>query len=78
MTFSQLQGNREVVQALVGMVDSGRVPHAILFHEDDGGGAFPLALAFLQYLYCTMAQDSVSARNLPGFLASSRAIEKSR
>lgn len=50
MSFAQLQGNEDVKQALTGMVDSGRIPHAILFHEDDGGGAFPLALAFLQYL----------------------------
>lgn len=52
MTFSQIQGNRDVCDALTGMVRSGRVPHAILFHEDDGGGAMPIALAFLQYLYC--------------------------
>ena len=65
MTFSQLQGNREVVQALVGMVDSGRVPHAILFHEDDGGGAFPLALAFLQYLYCRQRSGGDSCGSCP-------------
>ena len=52
MTFAQVQGNTEVKRALTGMVDAGRVPHAILFHEEDGGGAFPLTLAFLQYLYC--------------------------
>lgn len=52
MTFAQVPGNSEVKKALAGMVDAGRVPHAILFHEDDGGGAFPLALAFLQYLFC--------------------------
>ena len=34
------------------MVDSGKVPHAIMFHEDDGGGGVPIALAFLQYLFC--------------------------
>ena len=65
MTFSQLQGNREVVQALVGMMDSGRVPHAILFHEDDGGGAFPLALAFLQYLYCRQRSGGDSCGSCP-------------
>ena len=52
MTFAQVQGNTEVKRALTGMVDAGRVPHAILFHEEDGGGAFPLTLAFLQYLFC--------------------------
>ena len=52
MMFRQMQGNDDVVNALTGMVDSGRVPHALMFHEDDGGGAVSLALAFLQYLYC--------------------------
>lgn len=51
MTFGQLQGNDDVKKALTGMVGSGHVPHAIMFHEDDGGGAFPLAVAFLQMLF---------------------------
>lgn len=38
--------------ALKSMVDSGRVPHALMLHEDDGGNAFSIALALLQYLYC--------------------------
>ena len=52
MTFAQVPGNADVKRALVAMADAGRVPHAILLHEEDGGGAFPLAIAFLQYLYC--------------------------
>ena len=52
MTFSDIQGNEEVKAAFRTMVDSGRIPHAILLHEDDGGAAMPLVLAFLQYLYC--------------------------
>lgn len=44
-------GNTEVVEALRTMVESGRVPHAILFHEDDGAGAFPIVLNFLEQLY---------------------------
>ena len=60
MTFSQIQGNQDVCSALTGMVRSGRVPHAILFHEDDGGGAMPIALAFLQYLYCAGRTDDDS------------------
>ena len=53
MTFAQVQGFQQVKAALAGMVDAGRVPHAIMFHEEDGGGAFPLCLAFLQYLFCS-------------------------
>ncbi len=65
MTFAQVPGNQEVKQALIGMVDVGRVPHAILFHEDDGGGAFSLALAFLQYLYCRHRSGGDSCGQCP-------------
>lgn len=40
-------------QVLASMVDSGKVPHAILLHENDGGGAFPAAIGFLEHLYGT-------------------------
>lgn len=52
MTFSQVKGNEVLCSTLAKMVDSGQLPHAILFHEEDAGGALPLCLAFLQYLYC--------------------------
>ena len=65
MTFAQVPGNDELKQALIGMVDAGRVPHAILFHEDDGGGAFPLCLAFLQYLFCKERRDGDSCGRCP-------------
>ena len=65
MTFAQVQGNTEVKKALTGMVDAGRVPHAILFHEDDGGGAFPMSLAFLQYLYCRERSGGDSCGRCP-------------
>lgn len=41
----------ELLKTLCGMVDSGRVPHALLLHEDDGGGGVPLAMRFLEHLY---------------------------
>ena len=65
MTFAQIQGNEDVKQALIGMVDAGRIPHAILFNEDDGGGAFPLALAFLQYLFCRERSGGDSCGRCP-------------
>ena len=51
MTFTDIRGNEEVKQALQGMVEAAKVPHAIMFHEEDGGGAFPMAIAFLDSLY---------------------------
>ena len=49
--MQQVFGNTEVTAALHSMVESGRVPHAILFHEEDGAGAFPIVLNFLEELY---------------------------
>ena len=52
MRFAEIHGNDGVKRALAGMVDSGKIPHAILFHEDDGCGAVPMCVSFLQYLFC--------------------------
>ena len=51
MTFDDIQGNDQVKQALQNMVAVGKVPHAIMFHEDDGGGAMAFCLAFLELLF---------------------------
>jgi DNA polymerase-3 subunit delta' len=40
-----------VAEALHQMAESGRIPHAMLFHENDGGGAFPLVINFLEEVY---------------------------
>lgn len=50
MIFDGIRGNESVKKALVGMVDSGRIPHSIMFYENDGCGAIQLALGFLEYL----------------------------
>lgn len=52
MKFSDIIGNAEVVSALKGMADSGRIPHAMMLYENDGCGALAIVLAFLQYLAC--------------------------
>ena len=65
MRFADITGNEDVVKALSGMVDSGKIPHAIMLHEDDGGGAFPLAQAFLQYLYCKNRSGGDSCGSCP-------------
>jgi len=63
--FRQIRGNVPVVEALSGMISSGKIPHAIMFHEDDGGGAFGIAVAFLQYLYCSDRLDGDSCGVCP-------------
>jgi len=51
MSFEHIIGNAETVAAMRRMVETGRVPHAMMLYENDGGGAFPLVLAFLEALY---------------------------
>lgn len=65
MTFAQIQGNADVCRALVSMVDSGHLPHAIMLCETDGGGAMRIALAFLQYLYCRNRTEHDSCCSCP-------------
>lgn len=60
MTFAQAGVDTNLVKALVTMVDSGKIPHAIMVHEEDGGKAFALSQAFLQYLYCSDRKDGDS------------------
>ena len=47
----QVYGNTQIMRALSQMAESGHVPHAMLLHEDDGGGAFPIVINFLEQLY---------------------------
>ena len=63
--FAGIKGNDDVKRALTGMLDSGRVPHAIIFHEEDGGGAFAFCQAFLEYLYCRDRNQSDSCGSCP-------------
>lgn len=52
MQFSQVIGQKEILDNLRSMVDSERMPHALLFTEKAGYGALTVALATLQYMYC--------------------------
>lgn len=65
MRFEDIQGASGVKSALGGMVRSGRVPHALMFYEKDGGGAVQVALAFLQHLYCHNPSSSDSCGECP-------------
>lgn len=65
MRFADLPKDGPLVKALAGMVDSGKLPHAIMLHENDGGGAFGLAMSFLQYLYCRQRKGEDSCGECP-------------
>ena len=57
MKFSEITGHEDIKKVLVSMADSGRVPHAMLFYENEGCGALSLAVAFVQYLNCKEHHD---------------------
>ena len=60
MRFADIIGNGTAAKALLSMADSGRVAHAMLFYENEGCGALPLALAYIQYLNCSNPQNGDS------------------
>ena len=46
------RSSKETVAAVLRqMAGSGRIPHAMLLHENDGGGAYPIILDFLDEVY---------------------------
>lgn len=52
MQFSKVVGQKELKQHLVREVKGGKISHAKLFLGKEGYGTLPLALAFIQYLFC--------------------------
>ena len=74
MRFADIAGNQKDVQALRGMADNGRVAHAMLFYENDGCGALPLALAYLQYLNCEHPVNGDSCGTCPSCRQMSKLI----
>ena len=60
MRFADIPGNDILKKTMVAMADSGRVSHAMLLYENEGCGALPLALAYVQYLNCRNRHDGDS------------------
>ena len=65
MNWTDTAGNEALKDALRGMVDSGRIPHAMLLFENDGGGAMPLVLSLVSYLYCAHRADGEACGTCP-------------
>lgn len=60
MYFRDIIGQEEIKEQLVKSARTGIVPHARLFTEQGGAGAFPLALAYARYLNCANPSDKES------------------
>lgn len=52
MRFSEIIGQEEVKQHIIQEIQSDKISHAQLFLGNFGYSTLPLALAFVQYLYC--------------------------
>lgn len=57
MQFSSVIGQVNIKNQLRQMVQSDRLPHALIFLGPEGSGSLPMALAFSQYVLCSDRQD---------------------
>lgn len=65
MKFADIIGHEELKRRLVAQIDSGRVSHAQLFTGLAGYGTLPLALAYVQYLFCPNRHNGDSCGECP-------------
>lgn len=68
MYFRNIIGQEEVKARLIQSAHTGIVPHAQLFTEQGGAGAFPLALAYARYLNCTNRTEADACGHCPSCL----------
>ncbi|MCH5237418.1 MAG: DNA polymerase III subunit delta' [Muribaculaceae bacterium] len=52
MKFSEIAGHKQITGSLKDMVETGNLPHALLFTGISGIGKFRVARAFAQYIHC--------------------------
>ncbi len=52
MLFSKIAGQQELKSHFIQEIHSGKISHARLFLGNTGFGGLPLALAYIQYLFC--------------------------
>ena len=65
MRFADIIGHDALKVRLRAQIDAGRVSHAQLFTGDAGYGSLPLALAYVQYLFCPHRHDGDSCGECP-------------
>lgn len=65
MKFKDIIGHDDLKRRLRQQIDQGRVSHAQLFTGLAGYGSLPLALAYVQYLFCPNRHDGDSCGECP-------------
>ena len=72
MQFSAIVGQKELTNHLIDEVNNEKVSHAQMFLGKSGYGSLPLALAFIQYLFC----ENKSKEDSCGECPSCRKVER--
>lgn len=65
MRFSDIIGQKQLKASMTEAVQNGRISHAQLFLGPEGNGALPLAIAYVQYLFCKNRTASDSCGQCP-------------
>ena len=74
MLFNDIIGLEREKRYLQQLVQTDRLPHALLFLGPKGCGKLPLALAFAQYVLCENKQEDGACNTCPHCLKASRFI----
>lgn len=65
MKFADIIGHKSTVDSLRDLVDTDRIPHAMLISGQEGIGKMRVARAFVSYLYCMDRQGGDSCGKCP-------------
>jgi DNA polymerase III subunit delta' len=68
MLFKDVIGQEELIAHLIQEVKNDKISHAKLFLGNVGYGGLPLALAFVQYLFCEQKSENDSCNVCPSCL----------
>jgi len=68
MKFSDIAGHQDIKRRLREMVDSDRIPHALLLEGPSGIGKFKMARALAQYIHCEDRHDGEPCGRCPACL----------
>jgi DNA polymerase III subunit delta' len=74
MTFNDIIGQASTKQLLRGIIEGGRMPHALLLLAPQGSGGLPLALAYAQYVLCDNRSNGESCGRCANCIKSEKMI----
>ena len=74
MLFRSVIGHQEIKDKLLKSVKNGRISHAQLFLGPEGSGNLPMALAYVQYLFCEDRNEGDSCGVCPPCLKNAKLI----